>query len=280
MRNLLISFSGGETSSYMTIANIEKWRKEYENIAVVFANTGQENEQTLEFIERCDKENELGVVWVEAVVYHGERKGTSFKIVDFETACRSGVVFEDVIKKYGIPNHASPHCTRELKLRPITAYIKNMGWGDYDTAIGIRIDEIDRIDKNALTKNFIYPLCDSKTTKADINDYWKSQRYRLVLLEHQGNCKWCWKKSLKKLLTIAKESPDFFYFPARMEREYSHHVTSTSTVYNDLRFFRGHRSALDILELSKQPFEQFTDKFREETELSGSCSESCEAFTI
>lgn len=36
------------------------------------------------------------------------------------------------------------------------------------------------------------------------------------------NCTWCWKKTDRKLYTIAKTHPEVFDFPARMEREYGH----------------------------------------------------------
>lgn len=56
-RRLLISFSGGETSALMTkrILESNSMRSEYDEVRVVFANTGQENEQTLVFVDRCEK---------------------------------------------------------------------------------------------------------------------------------------------------------------------------------------------------------------------------------
>jgi len=84
MKNLLVSFSGGETSAFMA-----QWLKNYyrefgyENIVFVFANTGLENEQTLEFVERCDTHFGLKLNWVEALVWQGERKGTGYTITDF-----------------------------------------------------------------------------------------------------------------------------------------------------------------------------------------------------
>lgn len=44
MRNLVISFSGGETSAYMTHLLLSKYRVWYREVVVVFANTGQEME--------------------------------------------------------------------------------------------------------------------------------------------------------------------------------------------------------------------------------------------
>jgi 3'-phosphoadenosine 5'-phosphosulfate sulfotransferase (PAPS reductase)/FAD synthetase len=81
----------------------------------VFANTGEEDERTLEFVDRCDKEWGLNVVWVEAEVSPTKRVGTSHRIVTFETATRGPSLFERMIEKYGIPNKSAPHCTRELK---------------------------------------------------------------------------------------------------------------------------------------------------------------------
>jgi len=69
-------------------------------------------------------------------------------MTNFTTACRDGEPFEAVIKKYGIPNMDFPHCTRELKIRPIHAFAKvYFGSVDYVSAIGIRADEVDQENK-------------------------------------------------------------------------------------------------------------------------------------
>ena len=250
-KNLLVSFSGGETSGFMS-----QWIKNhlddmYDEIVFIFANTGLENEQTLEFVQKCDKYFKLNVQWVEASVYHNERKGTGYTTVDFETASRKGEPFEEIIKKYGIPNQAFPHCTRELKLAPINKFAKVWFNGEkYDTAIGIRIDEIDRVNDKHKENRLIYPLIHKEmmpTSKKMINFYWKQMPFRLELKGYQGNCLTCWKKSDKKLYQIAKETPKAFDFMHNMEVKYG----SNDKVQNNT-FFRKNRSAIDIMEEAKK----------------------------
>ena len=224
-KNLLVSFSGGETSAFMAQwLNNHYEELGYENIVFVFANTGLENEQTLEFVERCDKHFNLNVQWVEADVQQGVRKGTGYYRTDFDNASRKGEPFESMIKKYGIPNQAFPHCTRELKQAPIKAFGKDWFNGEkYHTAIGIRQDEADRMNAKAKEMGFIYPLISSKmipATKPMINFYWRSMPFRLELKGYQGNCVTCWKKADKKLYQIAQENTKAFEFMADMERKY------------------------------------------------------------
>ena len=151
-QKLLIEFSGGRSSGFMTRMLTTLYKDKYD-IVVCFANTGQENEQTLEFVHKCDKEFGFKTVWLEAVF--GERlQPTTFKIVNFETACRNADLFENMCAKYGLPNVNYKHCTRELKLHPIHAYVKSLGWkkGEYKTAIGIRADEPRRYKKEINNK--------------------------------------------------------------------------------------------------------------------------------
>lgn len=265
MGNLLVSFSGGETSAFMAQWLNNHYEKlGYNEIVFVFANTGLENEQTLEFVERCDKHFKLGVQWVEADVQQGYRKGTRYYSTDFDHASRNGEPFEAMIKKYGIPNQANPQCTRELKGAPIASFGKNWFNGEkYHTAIGIRIDEIDRINAKEKEKGFIYPLISSKmipSTKPMINFFWSSMPFRLELKGYQGNCATCWKKSDKKLYQIAKENPKSFEFMDKMERKYGNFfppqriekwTAEGKEVPKDITFFRNNRSAKDILHESK-----------------------------
>lgn len=280
--NLLISFSGGETSAFMAQWLLNNKREKYEQVVCLFANTGQENEETLAFVEKCDKRFGLDVVWLEAEV-KDKGTGTAHRIVNYETASRKGEPFEDVIKKYGIPNQAYPHCTRELKLAPIKSYIKSIGWkpGFYDTAIGIRVDEVDRMASDAKANNLIYPLVtDCRMTKPEINAWWQKQPFRLNLKGYEGNCKWCWKKSLRKHLTLLQDHPDWYDFPDLMEKKYGlagHNVDGNQRV-----FFRNNTSTNELRDLAKKTsFERASDDaqeytYQESLDLGAGCTESCE----
>lgn len=279
--NLLIAFSGGETSAYMTKYILENKLKDFDEVVVLFANTGQENEKTLNFVNKCDIEFGFKVVWLECLVHEKKGVGTTYKVVDYTNAARDGQPFEEVIRKYGIPNQTHPICTRELKLRPIQAYVKDLGWKkrDYKTALGIRYDEVERISSNMEKDRIVYPLIDwTPTTKADIKAWWKDQSFTLGLAEHQGNCMWCWKKSKRKLLTLLQESPEIFEFPSRMEEEYSNIELGMA---EKRVFFRGGMSVKDLIEEVKKPFKPYYDPYYaydEDLDASNGCSESCEVF--
>lgn len=259
-QKLLVSFSGGETSAFMAQWLWKHKQDEYEMI-FVFANTGQENEETLRFVNHVSKHFEFPVMWVEAKVFHNERKATGFKIVDFISASREGEPFEEIITKYGIPNQAMPHCTRELKLSPIKAYAKSIGWEDYYTAIGIRVDEIDRMNAKAKENRLIYPLISMlQQTKPMINFFWKNMPFRLDLKGYQGNCITCWKKSDGKLYTIAKENEKQFVFFGKMEARYGNYIPESRVkliegrgeeLTKNITFFRKNRSAIDIVRESR-----------------------------
>ena len=277
---LLISFSGGRTSAYMTRRLLQEIQPGVE-VLVVFANTGQEHEATLDFVRRCDEHFNFRTVWVEAVVNPRHRAGTKERVVDFATADRAGGPFEAAIEKFGIPNQIFPHCTRELKERPIHALMRTMGWkaGSYATAIGIRADEIDRQSETAEQRAIIYPLIGWGVTKPDVLQFWRQQPFDLALPEHLGNCMWCWKKSLRKHLTLVTQYPDVFSFPERMEALH-HDKGPGGDLYRPRRFFRGHRSVADLRAEAQQAFELFQDpNYAQEADMpTGGCSESCEAF--
>jgi hypothetical protein len=272
--------------------------RRWEEIVVVFANTGQENEETLEFVKECDDHFGFNTVWIEAVQFLGERRSASFRIVDFKTADRAGRTFEDSIKKYGIPNQKFKDCTRNLKQKPIEAYAKSIGWrkGSYELAIGIRADEIDRCSTAARERGIIYPLAKiHPMTKPKINFWWEQQPFRLRLKHWQGNCKWCWKKSKRKHFTILRHQPEAFDFPERMEEEFGLigpeflHDKSTrhSPLPEDYRrtFFRGNVSAKDLKKEFRERGHLIADaedqaqEFDPELDVGGACGDSCEVFS-
>lgn len=246
---LLISFSGGRTSAFMTKYIMSNCKYDNYKKIVLFANTGKERVETLEFINECDRRWNFGTIWIEADVQPEKGVGTKHKIVTFETASRNGEPFEAMIKKYGIPNQSFPHCTRELKLQPIADYMRANGYKDYITAMGIRADELDRLKDDP---KFIYPLANEiKTNERFIREWWKRQEFDLQLADYEGNCDLCWKKSLRKNLTQLQDKPQMADWWDDMENKYSK---------GKYYFYRGNRSAKMLLEeAGKQNFTRWTD---------------------
>jgi hypothetical protein len=133
-------------------------------------------------------------------------------------------------------------------------------------------------------------------TKPAINRFWRDQDFRVELKGYEDNCKVCWKKTLRKLLTIAKHTPERFDNFKIWERKYENYIPLSrqhnTNIKLPIRFFRGNLSVDDILEMAKQPFEEYPDERNVYKEFSepklwghdldiggGVCNdESCEVF--
>jgi len=291
-QNILMSFSGGETSAFLL-----QWLfKTYpnNNIKVIFANTGEENEETLEFIQKCSEYFNIEVIWL-------EYERLSFKIVDFKTAYRShdenaiknlwlNHPFRHYIQDFGIPNKQNMTCTRELKERIINRYLRTQGWkpSTHTKCIGIRVDEFDRVGA------YWYPLVSLGITKPMINKFWNDMPFRLDLKGYEGNCKTCWKKSFRNLVTIYRYNPHWFAFLRQMEKEFENFVRDSQKhrIKLPVRFFRDNKTVADIAEMAKdKSIKDAIDDSRNinyqqslwhdgtELDISNGCSESCEIFS-
>lgn len=280
---IVIGFSGGLSSAFMTIKLINDYGHKYDFVCV-FANTGKEHEETLKFVDRCDKTFGLNVVWLEAV-FHKGRKGATHKVVDFETAHRGKEIFEAMCEKYGIPNGAYPHCNRELKINNIKSFKRALGLTKNKYAIGYRADEIDRMSVNAKKRNIIYPMISMfPTFNAEVRDFWARQDFTLNIPSHLGNCVTCWKKSARKQLTIAKHTPEEYKDFDYLERKYCN-----SGAGEERQFNSGARFNVDKISIREIAFKAITEDFHEfvdhkpeyQLDLIGydsltNCDESCE----
>jgi len=290
---MLISFSGGRTSAYMTWWLINNMQHKYEMV-VVFANTGKEREETLQFVHKCDQLLNFNTVWIEAYVIDEKGQGTQHIVVNVKYASRNGEPFKDVIEKYGIPNPTALHCTRELKMQPIRHYAKTvLGWKNYETALGIRSDEPARMNWTKKKKERLLYFAELfNVTKSDVNNFWSKQSFDLKLKSFEGNCDLCYKKGLRKLMTIVKDKPELADWWREMENKFSM-FTPESREHNakpPYRFFRDHQTIDDIIEESKFLFElskdesKDIDKYKqiplldEYLDSNSGCTESCEVF--
>ena len=255
MKKLLVcSFSGGRTSAFMAQYLIKSNKYKDYKIIFVFANTGKENEETLNFVNKCDIEWNLNIVWLEASIINKKGKGTTYKIVNFKNASRNGEPFEDMLKKYPLPTPFASNCTRELKLQPINKYIKDLGYDDFITAIGIRYDERHRKSIKAKENKLIYPLCDDLQIDNNfIRKYWDMQSFDLKLKDYEGNCDLCFKKSLRKRMTLIKENKNIADWWINMENKYGNYKAPRFDLRNNI-------SVNDIVNKSNDPFVLVNDK--------------------
>lgn len=278
IERLQVNVSGGRTSAYMAWWLKMNMSHKYDFL-FIFANTGQEHEETLRFLNDVDKNFYLNLVWVEAVVHHNERARSTHRVVDYKTASRNGEPFEEVIKKYGVCNHTHMHCTREMKRNAIDSYTREKWGHDYSVAIGIRADEQRRVSPKAADRSIIYPLVDMEPVdKGFILDWWKQYDWDLGIPEYLGNCVTCYKKSAKKLNMVYRDCPKAFEFFKRMEAEHSFDRIETDGVAEPRYFFRGYTSTERLLSQFKDARMDTSKMFNEEE--SGGCSESCEPYQM
>lgn len=216
---LMISFSGGRSSAMMLYKMIEDGSAQ--NAVVCFANTGKERNETLDFVQKCDEEWGGGnmIKWLEFDL------DTKFRLVNWETASRDGKPFSELIgkKKYP-PNVVTRFCTQELKIRVIKNYMLSLGFNNWTSVLGIRLDEPNRyfrgleaakkdrweVSMPMYSKYFI--------KKEDVDIFWKKQPFDLQLKSYEGNCDLCFLKGVNKLKRIMKENPESYKWWSLQEK--------------------------------------------------------------
>ena len=217
--NVLISFSGGRTSGYMLHKILETNGELPERCKVVFANTGREMPETLEFVNQCSNYWNVHVVWLEYI-----KAKPKFKITTFDEASRNGEPFEECInsvtKNRYLPNQAQRFCTQQLKVLTIKRYLVSQGWSYWTNTVGIRGDESRRVkaSKDNRWDNW-YPLNDDNIHIDDVSKFWKSQSFDLRVIKGGGNCDGCFLKSEATLAGMWREYPERMQWWSKMEEK-------------------------------------------------------------
>lgn len=261
----VISFSGGRTSAYMLWRILQAHGGTLPtDVVVIFANTGKERVETLDFVEECSRRWGVPVTWLEY------RYTDGFAVVTYETASRAGEPFAALIaaRKF-LPNPVTRFCTTELKVRVIQKYVKSCGWGpDYEMVIGLRADEPHRVAKGRRPSpdgyDKSYPLADAGLTERDVLTFWAGQPFDLRLRSHEGNCDLCFLKGAGKIETVMRDRPELAAWWIGMESTVEHRDGGTD------RFRRDRPSYAALLERSRRPT-LFPLDLAEPDELGGAC---------
>ena len=207
--NVVVSFSGGRTSGFMLHEILKANDGLPERCKVVFANTGREMPETLEFVQECSDRWGIPITWVE----YDSLSNIGFAKVNFKTASRNGEPFDQMINDdKRLPDAVRRFCTRKLKIRPATRYLQSLGWKKWGNAVGIRADEANRV-KPAPVKYITqwFPLVSASVRKHDVNKFWINQKNSQgfdLNLSTTSNCDGCFLKSEANRAAMFKSHPD------------------------------------------------------------------------
>jgi len=198
-----------------------------DDVHVVFANTGKEMPQTLEFVAECGERWGVKITWLE---YDSEAEDKT-REVTFSTASRNGEPFASLIRyvKYP-PNPVARVCTFHLKVRRFEKFMARLGIEEWNSVIGLRADEPRRVAKQRRRNDTggdrfftTMPMAAAGATKEIVNEWWESQEFNLRLaniggVTPAGNCDLCFLKGKDTLVSLLREKPELATWWIEQER--------------------------------------------------------------
>jgi len=217
--NVLISFSGGRTSGYMLHQILEANGDLPDRVKVVFANTGREMPETLDFVQECSERWNVNITWLEY-----RKIKPKFVTVSHNSASRNGEPFteciDSVTKFRYLPNQAQRFCTQQMKVLTIKRFLVSQAWKRWINTVGIRADESHRVKQSTDNRwNNWFPLSDANVSVSDINRFWKDQSFDLKVQKGLGNCDGCFLKSEATLAAVWREHPERMQWWSNIEKK-------------------------------------------------------------
>tara|TARA_E500000318_G_scaffold106406_1_gene114373 strand:- start:52 stop:879 length:828 start_codon:yes stop_codon:yes gene_type:complete len=235
--NVVISVSGGRTSAYMLHEILQENGSLPDRVRVVFANTGREMPQTLDFVQEFSSRWNVEVDWLE---YRSAKP--KFEVVNHNSASRDGEPMEQMIRFSNyIPNTMRRKCTQELKVKTIKRYLVSQGWNHWTNTVGIRADESKRI-KESNDDRWVnwFPLHGACKTKVDVQKFWVNNSFDLKLdivngVTPQSNCDGCFLKSELKLAEMWRDHPERMQWWSNLEKEFGHKFRYDGVTYAEIK---------------------------------------------
>lgn len=202
----VVNVSGGRTSGFMLHEILDAHDgKLPPGVIAAFCNTGREMEATLTFVREMAERWGVHIQWLE--YRRDPETGRQWaEPVSHNSASRNGEPFEMLLEARGymLPGPKMRFCTEELKMRTVHRWVtQELGWGWHRRYIGLRFDELDRVERiarrNALRADGHFgscPLAKARKTKPDhVTPFWQEQPFDLHLAgDWEGNCDGCFLK--------------------------------------------------------------------------------------
>lgn len=245
-RPLSVSFSGGRSSGVLLRLILDAFDgKLPEDVVALFANTGKERHETLDFVQECMVQWSVPIVWLEWCAEGEDAQET--RIVSHNSASRDGEPFERLIgQRNMLPNPVTRFCTEILKIRTMARYCRDaLGWKAWHVAIGYRADEKSRVAKlkSCNAKSDIWqlafgeefgesgttakklrgnrdghtrhaPLAEAGIHRYHVAEFWRHAEFDLRLpltpwgTTPHGNCDLCFLKGAETIAGLVRENPD------------------------------------------------------------------------
>lgn len=239
----VVSFSGGRTSALMLRRMLDEGLRP--DVHVLFANTGKEREETLQFVHDCERHWGARVRWLEWDA------ASKYREVTFETASRDVRPFAELIAKRRVPpNPVARYCTQELKIRVMRDWMLAHGYQAWTMVVGLRADEPRRVSRMRASEgkerwDVAMPLADAGITNRDVVAFWQAQPFDLQLQPWEGNCDLCFLKSTGKKQRIIEDKPALAAWWAEQEartgqpfrRDVPSYAAMSANVRDQLRMF-------------------------------------------
>ena len=214
----VLNVSGGRSSAYMLKQVLDAHGGSLpDRTEAVFANTGRERPETLDFVAALTEQWGVPVTWLE-FDYRPDREsgsgGTKYRarVVSRESASLAGEPFTALLDSGAwLPSMTARVCTSELKVGTIDRHLwQRHGLTRRQTRklIGFRFDEPARW-KPALYQacEVAYPMVEAGVTAGDVAEFWRRQPFDLGIDSERGNCDCCYLKPRANLLATIREEP-------------------------------------------------------------------------
>lgn len=272
-KQAVVSFSGGRTSAYLVWLTKNLGM----NAKYVFMDTGAEHPKTYEFVRNVARFFGVEVTCLRVDVNPELGKGNGYSVISIDDIQQDLKPWVKMMEKYGVPYYGGAFCTDRMKLVPFKKYCDDaFGKGNYETWLGIRADEPNRLAKK---DGIRYPAEISDFEKQDVLDWWSEQAFDLNLDEWLGNCVFCMKKSDLKLAAAQRDEPGMYIeFLDEIHGDYVRTGEKTGRVESMYRRKRSLEQVVAMFDGSTG--EDIKSRLRGAKMMdSGSCSESCEVFS-